>query len=292
MAIDKWFASKKGYTTAVGGERVTVFWVGDKDAPWRYVIRGSFSDGFRTMSDAMDAVDAKVGTKINRHGCVDIEPSQRDEYTEHVKKAAEQAAMDEAAKNKKHNSNAYSEFMERLRKKKQMHEDNNSRFRREYAGQHQENPGPFGSGGTFEDFLRNSTSTGTGAGAQSEIDKEIEKMFTDAARRARAKQAAEDAAKHTKGKWHYGDSFGEAFNRFRQTESGQTEERAAPPPRTQTRRPWWEVLEVNMRCTAAEAKTAFRKLAMLHHPDRGGTNEKMAELNTAWEQACSSLNIK
>ncbi len=35
--------------------------------------------------------------------------------------------------------------------------------------------------------------------------------------------------------------------------------------------------------TKAEAKKAFRRKAMKHHPDRGGSVEKMKEVNDAWE---------
>lgn len=59
---------------------------------------------------------------------------------------------------------------------------------------------------------------------------------------------------------------------------------ALPAPGAQ--REWWVVLEVSHTCTTDDAKQAFRRLASRHHPDKpGGSHEKMAELNTALQQA-------
>jgi superfamily II DNA or RNA helicase len=44
-----------------------------------------------------------------------------------------------------------------------------------------------------------------------------------------------------------------------------------------------EGLEFGYRVTFEEVKTKFKSLALLHHPDHGGTKEKMQELNSAWE---------
>lgn len=37
--------------------------------------------------------------------------------------------------------------------------------------------------------------------------------------------------------------------------------------------------------TIREAQEAYKKLALLNHPDRGGSHEKMASINQAWEAA-------
>jgi hypothetical protein len=50
-------------------------------------------------------------------------------------------------------------------------------------------------------------------------------------------------------------------------------------------RSWWEVLGVTRNCTQAEARTAWRKLAMKNHPDSGGDTETMQEINAAWTEA-------
>jgi hypothetical protein len=54
-------------------------------------------------------------------------------------------------------------------------------------------------------------------------------------------------------------------------------------------RPWWEVLgfpeALIGALTAPVIEARFRELAPKAHPDRGGTNEAMAELNNARDQA-------
>lgn len=45
----------------------------------------------------------------------------------------------------------------------------------------------------------------------------------------------------------------------------------------------WQVLGVQMNATRAEIEAAFRRLAMQHHPDRGGDAGQMARLNAARE---------
>jgi len=54
-------------------------------------------------------------------------------------------------------------------------------------------------------------------------------------------------------------------------------------------REWWEVLGVPRGCTREEAKAAYRRLASQHHPDKGGSADKMAELNAAQEQALQEV---
>lgn len=52
----------------------------------------------------------------------------------------------------------------------------------------------------------------------------------------------------------------------------------APPKK----RDYYEVLGVDKNASPEEIKKAFRKLAMLHHPDRGGDAEKFKEINEAY----------
>ncbi len=49
------------------------------------------------------------------------------------------------------------------------------------------------------------------------------------------------------------------------------------------KRDYYEVLGVNKSASADEIKTAFRRLAVEHHPDRGGEEEKFKEINEAYE---------
>ena len=49
------------------------------------------------------------------------------------------------------------------------------------------------------------------------------------------------------------------------------------------KRDYYEVLGVNKGASPDEVKKAFRKLAVEHHPDRGGDETKFKELNEAYE---------
>lgn len=56
---------------------------------------------------------------------------------------------------------------------------------------------------------------------------------------------------------------------------------ALPPPKSN----WWEILEVPQSASAEQIKDAWRRLAGIHHPDRGGSNEMMSKINKAYEEA-------
>ena len=49
----------------------------------------------------------------------------------------------------------------------------------------------------------------------------------------------------------------------------------------------YQVLGVKRDASEAEVKKAFKKLAMKHHPDRGGDEEKFKEINEAYERITS-----
>lgn len=48
---------------------------------------------------------------------------------------------------------------------------------------------------------------------------------------------------------------------------------------------WWQVLGVGADATSAEIEAAYRKLAQERHPDKGGSEAAMAELNGARDAA-------
>jgi hypothetical protein len=58
---------------------------------------------------------------------------------------------------------------------------------------------------------------------------------------------------------------------------------ALPAPKA--KRHWSDVLQVNRTATAEIIQANFRRLARDRHPDRGGSDELMAELNQAREDA-------
>lgn len=62
----------------------------------------------------------------------------------------------------------------------------------------------------------------------------------------------------------------------------------ALPPSASKSKPkneWWEVLGVTKNASKKEIKEAYLRLAKIHHPDNGGDNQKMSEINRAYERA-------
>lgn len=57
-----------------------------------------------------------------------------------------------------------------------------------------------------------------------------------------------------------------------------------PAPDQPRKRPWYEVLQVTPKTAAEVVKASYRALSMTAHPDKGGSEGAMAELNEAYEQ--------
>lgn len=55
---------------------------------------------------------------------------------------------------------------------------------------------------------------------------------------------------------------------------------AALPP-SSSAKPWWEMLGVSPRASRDEVGSAYRRLSLVAHPDRGGSHDQMAALNAA-----------
>ena len=62
---------------------------------------------------------------------------------------------------------------------------------------------------------------------------------------------------------------------------------AALPAPVGGKRDWWTVLELSSTASQAEIREAFNRLAREHHPDRGGSDERMAEIIRARDEALS-----
>lgn len=61
-----------------------------------------------------------------------------------------------------------------------------------------------------------------------------------------------------------------------------------PPPGEKPRRSWPDVLGISPHATREHVEETYRLLAKKHHPDAGGSDEAMAELNRARQEALSS----
>lgn len=65
---------------------------------------------------------------------------------------------------------------------------------------------------------------------------------------------------------------------------------ALPAPGSALQAAWWIVLGMNTKSpTRDELKTAYRRASMEAHPDRGGSDKAMAEVNAAYEEAKREL---
>jgi hypothetical protein len=63
----------------------------------------------------------------------------------------------------------------------------------------------------------------------------------------------------------------------------------ALPSGMESGRPWWQVLGIMSNARTEEVQLAFKRLALLHHPDRGGDVAKFHELEQAREQALKEI---
>lgn len=57
-----------------------------------------------------------------------------------------------------------------------------------------------------------------------------------------------------------------------------------PPPGTKPKRPWWDVLGVPATASKSQIEDNYRHKAKTAHPDAGGSQEAMAELNAARDE--------
>lgn len=61
--------------------------------------------------------------------------------------------------------------------------------------------------------------------------------------------------------------------------------RALPAPQSAS---WWSILRLEQSASREEIEAAFRRLARERHPDRGGSDAMMADLNRARDEALRS----
>ena len=58
-----------------------------------------------------------------------------------------------------------------------------------------------------------------------------------------------------------------------------------PPPGSKPKRPWWDVLQVRSDASRETIEANYKSLAKSRHPDAGGSQEAMTELNQARQEA-------
>lgn len=75
-------------------------------------------------------------------------------------------------------------------------------------------------------------------------------------------------------RWGTGDMVQAAFSGFE----------ALPPPKKREHKTWWQVLGVSPEVSLNRCEESFKRLAKRAHPDAGGSQEEMAELNLAIHQ--------
>jgi len=54
-------------------------------------------------------------------------------------------------------------------------------------------------------------------------------------------------------------------------------------PASENQLQWWQVLNVQSHTPTEEVTASYRRLAMLNHPDRGGSTEAMTRINSAYD---------
>lgn len=64
---------------------------------------------------------------------------------------------------------------------------------------------------------------------------------------------------------------------------------AALPPPGKSIRPYWQVLEVPESSSLPACEAAYKTLAKIHHPDNGGSADKMSVLSAAIAEARKAL---
>lgn len=62
----------------------------------------------------------------------------------------------------------------------------------------------------------------------------------------------------------------------------------ALPERTEASN-WWRVLQVAVNATPEQVREAYCRLANEKHPDKGGTDQEMASINLAYEEAQKAM---
>lgn len=79
-------------------------------------------------------------------------------------------------------------------------------------------------------------------------------------------------------RWGASDMMERAFTGFE----------ALPMPKQ--KKTWWEVFKMERHSSLQDVKFIYRTMANQHHPDKGGDQERMQEINQAWAEAEKELS--
>ena len=60
------------------------------------------------------------------------------------------------------------------------------------------------------------------------------------------------------------------------------------PPKPELKQ-WWQILDLYPRATEQEIREAYRRLAMVHHPDKGGSAAMFNIIHTAYQEGLAKL---
>jgi len=82
-------------------------------------------------------------------------------------------------------------------------------------------------------------------------------------------------------RWGTGDMMERAFTGFQ----------ALPSPEMVNKRQWWQVLGLSQDAASEAIKKAYRRKAKVCHPDAGGDEARMAELNAAYSEAMKAVDL-
>lgn len=127
------------------------------------------------------------------------------------------------------------------------------------------------------------------------------KMRFSRAQHDRYEKAAQGRQQHYQS-WDYGETFhsrddfeemlkkmfGQQSRRGNYdewTSNSRKQQQYRPPPRQPQAVAWWEVLQVTAQADTTTIKRAYRKLASINHPDKGGDTKKMQSINAAYDAA-------
>jgi DnaJ-domain-containing protein 1 len=86
------------------------------------------------------------------------------------------------------------------------------------------------------------------------------------------------------------EEIDEAFRSARhRDDDAWREAKRRPCPERAAATAWWSILGVSRTASTEEVLSAWKRLAITHHPDKGGSHDRMAIINDARDRALTML---